>query len=63
MPGMNDFLLDSTLQLPSLLAQTGFAKTMLGYVATGVLIVLALAMICRPSHRPDDFLKNLKKKK
>ena len=45
---MNEALLAQAL----LLAQTGFAKTMLGYVATGVLIVLGLALVCRPTHRP-----------
>ncbi len=37
-----------------LLAQTGFAKTLLGYVAVGVLIVIGLALICRPTHRPAE---------
>lgn len=35
----------------ALLAQTGFAKTMLGYVAIGVLIVIGLALVLRPTHR------------
>ena len=56
MPGFDDLMF-----VPSLLAQTGFAKTMLGYVATGVLIVIALALICRPSHRPDELFKKKKK--
>jgi len=44
--------LANDLLTPTLLvAQTGFAKTMLGYVAVGVLIVMGLAMVCRPSHR------------
>lgn len=45
----------SLLEGANLVAQTGFAKTMLGYVACGVLIVVGLALICRPTHRtsPD----------
>jgi hypothetical protein len=35
-----------------LIAQTGFAKTLLGYVAAGVLIVIGLALVVRPTHRP-----------
>lgn len=37
-----------------ILAQTGFAKTLLGYVAAGVLIVLGLAAVVRPTHRPAE---------
>lgn len=45
----------SILESGSLLAQSGFAKTMLGYVAVGVLIVIGLALVLRPTHRisPD----------
>lgn len=56
MPGLDDFLLT-----PTLLAQTGMAKTMLGYVAVFVLVVIALALICRPSHRPDELFKKKKR--
>jgi hypothetical protein len=56
MPGIDDLL-----STPALLAQGGIAKTMLGYVAVGVMIVIALALICRPSHRPDEILKKKKK--
>ena len=45
---MSDFVL---LDSAALLAQTGFAKTMLGYVAIGVLIAVGLALVLRPTHR------------
>lgn len=48
MSGFVDFLL---LESPALLAQTGFAKTMLGYVAVGVLIAVGLALVLRPTSR------------
>ena len=52
MLGMDDLLL---LDATALLAQTGIAKTMLGYVAVGVLIAVGLALVCRPTHRqPAD---------
>ena len=35
----------------ALLAQTGFAKTMLGYVAIGVLIAVGLSLVLRPTAR------------
>ncbi|WP_202921566.1 hypothetical protein [Anatilimnocola aggregata] len=34
-----------------LLAQTGIAKTMLGYVAVFALIAIGISLICRPSSR------------
>jgi hypothetical protein len=56
MPGIDDLLFASNF-----LAQTGMAKTMLGYVAVFVLVVIALALICRPSHRPDELFKKKKR--
>ena len=48
MSGLAQFLLFDS---PALLAQTGFAKTMLGYVAVGVLIAVGLALMLRPTSR------------
>lgn len=48
MSGFAQFLL---FESPALLAQTGFAKTLLGYVAVGVLIAVGLALILRPTSR------------
>jgi LPXTG-motif cell wall-anchored protein len=48
MSGLAHFLLFDS---PALLAQTGFAKTMLGYVAVGVLIAVGLALMLRPTSR------------
>jgi hypothetical protein len=50
MSGLVDFLLFDS---PALLAQTGFAKTLLGYVAIGVLIAVGLALILRPTSRVE----------
>jgi hypothetical protein len=48
MSGFAQFLLFDS---PALLAQTGFAKTLLGYVAVGVLIAVGLALVLRPTNR------------
>lgn len=50
-------LLDSA----ALVAQTGFAKTLLGYVAVGVLIAVGLALILRPTSRVAVDAKKKKK--
>lgn len=44
---MAGFLLASA----ALLAQSGIAKTLLGYVAVGLLIVIGIVLVVRPSHR------------
>lgn len=36
------------------LAQTGTAKTMLGYIACFVLIAVGLSLVCRPSGRKAE---------
>jgi hypothetical protein len=37
-----------------MLAQSGAAKTMLGYVACLVLIAVGLSLVCRPSGRVGE---------
>ena len=55
--------LDQTASAQVLLAQTGSAKTILGWLLTLLAIALGLIVVCRPSTRKDPDAKERKPRK